>query len=76
MSGCPSVTLKEVRHSCAKQNVTDVSEWKRMDPGTRYGDARLNWKLRNKLGAERPLFNATDDGGTLQLRLIDRFYRV
>jgi hypothetical protein len=47
-----------------------------MDPGTRYGDARLNWKLRNKLGAERPLFNATDDGGTLQLRLIDRFYRI
>jgi hypothetical protein len=42
-----------------------------ISPGTKYGDVRLDWKVRSKTGEERPLFSVTDDQGTLHIRSAD-----
>lgn len=45
-----------------------MNSFQKMDDGTKYGDDRLNWRLRNKAGEERPLFKVAEDDGTVELR--------
>jgi hypothetical protein len=39
-----------------------------MEAGAKYGDARLDWILRNKKSDERPLFKSVEDAGTTRFK--------